>query len=63
MPVGFRSEKIYSSIGKFVELDMQNFNGNWKRFVRIHVLIDIRKPLKDQMKLKRNGDEWISVKF
>lgn len=62
---GFRPKKssIGNYVGKFVKSDMWNFDGNWKSFVRICVLIDIRKPLKDQMKLKRNGDEWILMKF
>lgn len=60
IPRGFVSENILKnvgeSIGKFVKSDLTNFNGLWKSFVRIRVTMNIEKPLKGQMKIKREGD-------
>ena len=32
---------------------MQNFGGIWKNYMRIRVSIDVRKPLKKRMKIKK----------
>lgn len=67
LPMGFRSQKVCQAIGayvgNFVESYNRNFDGSWKEFIRIRVLADVRNPLKKEMKLKRNGGEWIYIKF
>lgn len=57
LPVGFNSEFILKSIGnyvgKFVASDPKNFNGLWRNFLRIKVAIDVYKPLKKIMRIKK----------
>lgn len=64
---GFISENILKnvgdSIGKFVKSDTSNFDGLWKSFVRIQVIMNIDKPLKRRMKIKREGDTWCWINF
>lgn len=67
IPRGFISENILKnvgdSIGKFVKSDTSNFDGLWKSFVRIQVIMNIDKPLKRRMKIKREGDTWCWINF
>lgn len=39
---------------KFVKVDLVNFDGLWKNFVRIRFKINVLKPLKRIMKIKRS---------
>lgn len=58
LPIAFRSEKVCATIGNFagtyIESDPQNFDGSCKDFIRIRIQFDVRMPLKQQMKMKRN---------
>lgn len=67
IPKGFISEKILKSVGdyvgKYVKSDTTNFEGIWKEYVRIRVTIDIQKPLKRRMKIKREGGAWSWINF
>lgn len=63
VPVGFKSEFILKSIGNFVgrflEADTKNFQGMCRNYLRIRVAIDVHRPLKSQMRLKRaGGNGW-----
>nr|GMD04046.1 uncharacterized protein LOC109174453 [Ipomoea batatas] len=57
LPIGFRSEIVVSAIesflGNLVYVDDRNFDGGMRMFYRIRVAIDVSKPLKKQMKLKK----------
>ncbi|KAL9443940.1 hypothetical protein AB3S75_017171 [Citrus x aurantiifolia] len=37
--------------------------GVWRNYMRIRVSINVRKPLKRRMKLKKAGGDWIWVDF
>ncbi|XP_031096904.1 uncharacterized protein LOC116001154 [Ipomoea triloba] len=67
LPVGFRSDVVIKAIGSFlgswVKSDDKNFDGSMRTFYRIRVTLDITKPLKKQMKLKRDNGEWSVVDF
>ncbi|XP_050212808.1 uncharacterized protein LOC126664459 [Mercurialis annua] len=67
LPMDFMSEAIVCTIGNyigsFVLLDPNNFTGVWRSFCRIRVTIDVRKPLKQGMKLKQQGGDWMWVDF
>lgn len=60
IPRGFLSENVLksvgASIGQYVRADSNTFDGIWKPYVRIRVLINTDKPLKRRMKIKREGD-------
>ena len=62
LPYGFMSEKVCKEvgnfIGKFVESDEKNFGGIWRNYMRIRVSIDVRKPLKRRMKIKKARGNW-----
>ncbi|XP_074358056.1 uncharacterized protein LOC141697535 [Apium graveolens] len=59
IPRGFILENILRSVGKsvgtFIRVDSNTFDGIWKPFVRIRVTINIEKPLKRRMKIKKEG--------
>ena len=67
LPCGFMSEKVAKEIGKFIgvyiEADAKNFDGIWRNFMRIRVAIDVRKPLKKRMRIKKLGGEWAWINF
>lgn len=64
---GFVSESILqsvgNSIGNFVKSDPANFNGGWKTYVRIRVTMNVLKPLKRRMRIKREGGQWSWINF
>lgn len=67
VPIGFKSEFILKSIGNFVgcflESDPRNFQGMCRNYLRIRVAIDIDRPLKRRMKIKKPGGEWLWIQF
>ena len=54
---------IGNYVGTFLESDEHNLMGVWRNYMRIRVAIDVRKPLKRRMKLKKAGGDWIWVDF
>lgn len=67
VPKGCISESILKSIGNyvgvFIKSDPKNIDGVWKPFVCIRVTIDIDKPMRRRMKIKRDGGAWNWVNF
>lgn len=43
--------------------DPRNFQGSWRNYLRIQVAIDVHRPLKSQMHLKKSGREWMWIRF
>lgn len=62
LPSGFMSEKVAKaigdSVGVFEAADPRNFEGVRKSFMRVRVKLNVQKPLKPKMKLKKPGAEW-----
>lgn len=52
-------------IGTFVKADPTSFDGPWKAYVRIRVTMNVLKPIKRKMKIKRDGGtcSWINFKY
>ena len=67
LPCGFLAERVVRDIrnfiGAFVEVDPRNFDGEWKEYARVRVSLDVRKPLKRRMKIKKPGGDWYWVNF
>ncbi|XP_031091105.1 uncharacterized protein LOC115996104 [Ipomoea triloba] len=67
LPMGFMSvrvaEAVGNYVGRFVAADHNNFGGSWKTFMHVRVEIDVGKPLKRKMKLKKQGGEWFWLDF
>jgi 14-3-3 protein epsilon len=67
LPGGYMTQKTGKSlgdyVGEFLEYDDKNDNLSWRKYMRIRVLIDVRKPLKRQKKIKKQGAESIMVQF
>lgn len=67
IPRGFLSESILRSVGaalgEFVKADTNTFDGVWKPCVRIRVILNVEKPLKRRMKIRREGDNWSWLNF
>ena len=59
LPISFHTSKIVQCIddyvGTFLALDVNNFSGTWRNFLRVRVSIDIRNPLKRRIKIKKQG--------
>lgn len=64
---GFMSEKVLmevgNQIGVFVHSCPSNFKGSWREYMRIRVTMDLSKPLKRRMKLRKAGNEWFWINF
>lgn len=56
-------KSIGDSIGRYVKSDPANFNGLWKEYVRIRIAMNIEKPLKRRMKLKKDANKWNWINF
>lgn len=67
IPNGCFSEKIIQGIGnyvgKLIKTDPANLNRMWKAYAWVRVTMDVTKPLKRKMKLKREGGDWSWVNF
>lgn len=67
LPIGFLTEKVLQNIvgfiGEFQTSDANNFMGVWRNYMHIQVLLDVRKPLKRRMCLKKEGGEWMWIEF
>lgn len=52
-------------MGEFLHADKNAFDGSWKVFIRIRVAIDVTKPIRRKMKLKKPGGEvfWVEFKY
>ena len=66
-PVGLQSEKVLRDVGNFirifVESDSKNRDGNSWSYLRIRVSLDVQKPIKRKMKIKKVGGEWSWLNF
>lgn len=62
IPRGCISENIVrsvgSSLGRFIKTDPTTFDGVWKQYVRVRVAMNVDKPLKRIIKIKREGNNW-----
>nr|GMC82871.1 Small GTPase superfamily [Ipomoea batatas] len=67
LPVGLRSEAVLSAVGGFlgrvVTMDERNFDGSMRVFFRVRVELEVEKPLKKGMKLRRDDGEWARIEF
>lgn len=67
LPIGFRSEHILKSVGDYVGTyrasDTKNFQSFSRNYLRIQVAIDVRKPLKSKMRIKKKGGDWLWINF
>lgn len=64
---GFMTEKVVKEvgnyIGNFVMSCPSNFTGVWRDYLRVRVAIDLAKPLKRRMKIRRAGNDWFWIVF
>lgn len=67
LPQGLFMESVFMNIGNFVgtfvSSDPTNSNGQWKLYARTRVTMDITKPLKRRMRIKRDGGDWSWISF
>lgn len=58
---GFMSEEIIieigNQLGEYVSSCPNNFKGVWRECMRVRVTLDIAKPLKRRMKVRKSGNE------
>lgn len=46
-----------------MKTDERNFDGSIRQFFRVRVAVDVLKPLKKGMRLRRDSGEWFTVDF
>ncbi|KAK1390943.1 hypothetical protein POM88_019121 [Heracleum sosnowskyi] len=67
LKAGFRTERVVREVGnyirEFVASCPSNFIGVWRDFLRVRVKVDVNKPLKRRMKVRRTGDAWFWINF
>lgn len=56
LPAGLMSDAVARGIGTklgtFIESDPNNYSGAWRPYMRLRVKLDVRKSLKQMLKLK-----------
>lgn len=67
VPVGFRSERVCRDVGNhlgaYESYDPWNFDGSNKLFLRVRAQVNVRKPLKKHMKLRKVSGDWFLINF
>lgn len=64
LQINLMSERVLKEVGNYVaEYVEANFTGVWREYMRIRVIIDLSKPLKRRMKVRKSGGEWIWITF
>lgn len=67
MDPGFMSLRVVKDVGNyigtFVESDTNNFVRVWRDFLKVRVTINIDKPLKKRMKLRKFEKQWCWANF
>ncbi|KDP44332.1 hypothetical protein JCGZ_19199 [Jatropha curcas] len=67
LPYGLMSARVARDIGnyvgEFMEADERNFSGIWREYMCIKVRMDVRKPLKRRMQVKKAGGVWTWISF
>uniref|UniRef100_A0A803PUY5 Zinc knuckle CX2CX4HX4C domain-containing protein n=1 Tax=Cannabis sativa TaxID=3483 RepID=A0A803PUY5_CANSA len=67
LQTGFMTSTVLKVVGDyisvFVESCPNNFMGIWRDYTRVIVTVDLSKPLKRRMQLRKLGEEWIWITF
>lgn len=67
LPAGLRSEAVLNAVGGFIGrvvlMDERNFDGSMRIFFRIRIELEVTKPLKKGMRIKKDDGEWVRVEF
>ncbi|XP_031091031.1 uncharacterized protein LOC115996027 [Ipomoea triloba] len=62
LPTGFMSEKVAMVVGNYVgefeRADKRNFDAVERTFMRVRTQIDVLKPLRAKMKMRKPGGDW-----
>ncbi|KAL8127313.1 hypothetical protein AgCh_014288 [Apium graveolens] len=56
-------KQVGNYIGTYVSSCPSNFVGVWRDYLRVQVSIDVPKPLKKRMKVRKSGEEWDGINF
>lgn len=64
---GFMSERVMqevgNQVGKYICSCPSNYKGVWREYMRIRVQMDITKPIRRRMKIRKSGNEWSWITF
>nr|GLL37714.1 uncharacterized protein LOC109159904 [Ipomoea trifida] len=50
-------------IGRVIKMDDRNFDGSMRVFFRVRIELEVAKPLKKGMRVKKDDGEWAKVDF
>lgn len=56
-------KEIWNYIGTFVDSCKTNFTRAWREYMRVMALIDLTKPLKRRIKMRKAGANWFQITF
>ena len=63
LPCGLMAERVVRGVGNyigiFIEAGPKRLDGEWKVYIRIRVSLNLKKPLKQRMKIKKPGGEMV----
>ncbi|MCH80235.1 hypothetical protein A2U01_0001001 [Trifolium medium] len=67
LPAGYMSKTVGKNVGDYVgeliEYDEKNSSDFWKKYMRIRVMVDVRKPLVQTKRVKKKGVDVITVQL
>lgn len=67
LKAGMMTERIIKEVGNYIGTYVRscpsNFVGGWRDYLRVRVLVDVLKPLKRRMKVRKAGGEWDWINF
>lgn len=67
LPFSLKSEwvlqHIGNHVGSFLTSDPKNFSEVWRSYFRVRVRLDVRRPLRAGMKIKKDGGSWLWLDF
>ena len=62
LQTGFMNNNVLRAVGnqlgQFVETCSKNFLGTWRNYMRVRVTLDITKPLKRRLKIKKTSEDF-----
>jgi 14-3-3 protein epsilon len=67
LPTGLMKENVGIQLGNYIgelmEYDKKNNSCYWRQYMRLHIMMDVRVPLKKETRVKDRNGNWCLVRF